>query len=374
MSAKLICSNINKEVQTEMRQLIKVLCVVLFGIICLSVIVKADNYTSFKAQEEFEKTVLDLLKSNSLEELRELTESIPDCQYLEDGTTPPLCTFNRTDGKDFITHVFQSAFRWDYKDFTVVNIDVAIQEGFDRLYSYLFRDYYTTLDVEKYRKFYDRFRGTWLAERAEQSMIRVWQKGDFLDKYSRFSFVNGRRLFTTIYVSDILGIGAFKYVSRGISMDLHLYNGGSGRVREILDEMKYQAQKLDALNLFQKVLHAWFYSIVSYEGWDDTEHEYYQDTKQERMYKYLDEAGWDMFGKVGMKSNAWERHTIKLNVFACRRVFSHRDVHDPEKICSAFEKGAEKYGFYYPPHVEPSIEKQIEEVQNQFKEKYMLAL
>ncbi len=357
-----------------MKQLVKTLCIVIFGIICLSVIAKADNYTSYKAQQEFEKTVLDLLKSNSLEELKELTESIPNCEYLEDGTTPPLCTLDRIDGKDFVTHVFQRNFKWEYKDFTVVNVDVAIYEGFERLYSYLYRDFYRTLDIKKYQSFYNRFRDTWLAERAEKAMIKIWQRGDTMDKYTRFSCLTGERIFTTIYLSEKLSIGTFKYVSREISMDLHLYNGGSGRLRTILNEMKNQAQKLDALDLFQRVLHEWFYSIVSYEGWDDGEQEYYKGSKQERMYKYLDREGWDVFGKVGMKSNAWERHTIKLNIYACRRVLSHKDVYDPEKICSAFEQGAEKYGFYYPPYVEPTFEESLQEIQDKFTEKYMTAL
>lgn len=356
-----------------MKQLTKVLCVVLFSILGLSVIAKADNRTSFNAQKEFEKQVVDLLKSNSLEELKELTESVPNCEYLEDGTTPPLCTLDRTDGKDFVIHVFQRTFPRQYNDFTVVNIDVALYEGFEKLYSYLYKDYCRTLDIEKYQKFYNRFRDTWLADRAEKTMIRIWQRGDFLDKYSDFSCVTGERLFTTIYVSDKIGIGAFKYVSSGIVMNLHIYDGANGRVNKILSEMKRQAKKLNALDLFQKVLHEWFYSIVSYEGWDEGEKEYYKGTKQERMYKFLDEDGWDAFGKAGIKPDSWERHTIKLNILACRRVLSYnKNVYNPEKICSAFEKGAEKYWFYFPPYEEPSIDVQIEEIQKQLNEQLFM--
>lgn len=358
-----------------MKQLTKVLCVVFFSILGLSVIAKADSSSSYKAQQEFEKQVLELLKSNNLNELKELTESIPDCDYSVDGTLPQLCTLDRTDGKDFVTHVFQRSFQREYQDFTIANIDVAIYEGFEKLYSYLFKDYYRTLDIEKYQQFYNRFRDTWLAERAEKTLIRIWQRGDSLDKYSDFSCVTGERLFTTIYVSDKLGIGAFKYVSSGIVMNLHIYDGANGRVNTILKEMKRQAKKLDALDLFQKVLHEWFYSIVSYEGWDEGEKEYYKGTKQERMYKFLDEDGWDAFGKAGIKPDSWERHTIKLNILACRRVLSYnKEIYNPEKICSAFEKGAEKYWFYFAPPVEPSIEEKIDEINAQFKEKYMLPL
>ena len=357
-----------------MTKLTKVLCVAIFSIFALNVVAKADQSTSYDAQKEFKAKVLDSLKSNNLEELEEYINTIPDCEYSEDGTVPPLCTFDRMDGKDFVVHVYQRSFKAERKDFTVVNIDVALYEGLERLYSSLYKENYRTLNVDNYKNFYNRFRKTWLAERVEKTIIRIWQRGDTMDKYTRFSCLTGERLFTTIYLSDKLGIGAFKYVSNGISMDLHIYNGGSGRVRTILNEMKYQAKKLDALDLFQKVLHEWFYSIVSYEGWDEGEKEYYQGTKQDRMYRYLDEEGWDAFGKAGIKSNAWERHTIKLNILACRRVLSFKDVGDPEKICSKFEKGAEKYGFYYTPYVEPSIEEKIEEINTQFKEKYMMAL
>ncbi|MBO4707983.1 MAG: hypothetical protein J5594_05465 [Elusimicrobiaceae bacterium] len=357
-----------------MKQLKQVLCVIMLCILGLSVIAKADNITSLKAQQEFEKKVLELLKSNSLEELREYTESIPDCVYLEDGTVPPLCTVNRIDKRDFVTHVFHRSIERGYKDFTVVNIDAALYGGFESFYSYLYNDFYKTLDVSKYRNFYSRFRNSWLSEKVEKTMIRIWQKGDFFDKYNHFSCVTGETLFTTIYISYIIGIDPFKYVNRGILMNTHVYNGGSERVYRILIEMKRKASNLDALDLFQEVLHEWFYSIISYEGWDKTEMEYYKGTKQEFMYKFLSEFGWNAFGKAGIKPSSWERHTIKLNVRACRTVLGYKKLYNLEKICSDFENGAEKYGFYYPPYVEPSIEEKIEEINTQFKEKYMMAL
>ncbi len=355
-----------------MKQLMKILCIVMLSILGLSIIAKA---ATSKAQREFEEKVLDLLKSNSLEELQEYIESIPDCTYLEDGTVPPLCTLNRMDNRDFVTHTFHGSIEYDgYKDFTVVNIDAALHRGFESLYTYLYDEYYRTLDISKYRNFYSRFRNTWLSEKVEKTMIKLWQKGDFLDKYNYFSCVTGETLFTTIYVSYIIGLDPFKYVGKKILMNLYTYDGGNERVYKILSEMKQKAKKLDAMNLFQEVLHEWFYSIISYEEWDKTEMGYYQGTKQERMYRFFDEVGWDAFGKVGIKSTSWERHVIKLNILSCRRVLEYKQVYNFDKICSAFEKGAEKYGFYYPPYVEPSIEEKIEGINTQFKEKYMMAL
>ena len=357
-----------------MKKLIKALCVAILSILALNGVAKADQSTSYNAQQEFRAKVLDLLKLNDIKELETYINAIPDCEYIDGNAIQDICTFDRIDDRNFVTHVYQRSFKIERKDFTVVNIDVALYDAFESLYSYLYRQNYRTLDIEKYKNFYNRFRGTWLEDRVEKTIIRIWQRGDTMDKYTRFSCLTGERLFTTIYLSDKLGIGAFKYVSDGISMDLHIYNGASGRVRTILNEMKHQAKKLNALDLFQKVLHAWFYSIISYEGWDEGEKEYYQGTKQDRMYRYLDEEGWDAFGKAGIKPNSWERHTIKLNILACRRVLSHKNVGNPEKICSAFEKGAEKYWFYFPPYEEPSIEDQIAEIQTQFQEKYVLPL
>ena len=119
-------------------------------------------------------------------------------------------------------------------------------------------------------------------------------------------------------------------------------------------------------------MHDWFYSLVGSESWDDTEHEYYKGSKQKRMYKFFNEEGWNAFARVGFKSNKWERHTMTLYVKACRRVLTKDDVYDVEKTCSAFENGAEKYGFYYPPYVEPSIEVQVEEVQKQIEEQLFM--
>ena len=209
--------------------------------------------------------------------------------------------------------------------------------------------------LDKYKNFYGRFHDSWLSEKLEKSMIRIWQKGDFLSKYNHFSCVTGETLFTTIYISNIIGLDPFKYVDKKILMNLYAYDGGNERVYKVLSEMKRKASELDAQDLFQTVLHEWFYSIVSYEGWDKSEVEYYKGMKQKRMYKFLNELGWDAFGKVGIQPSKWEKHTVSLYVKACPRVLGD------EKTCAAFEKGATKYGFYTPvtEKVENAVEKEI---------------
>ena len=109
-----------------MKKLTKVLSIVVFSILTLTVVTKADHISSYNAQQEFRAKVLDLLKANDLEQLEEYFNSIPDCEYSEDGTVPPLCTFDRIDGKDFVVHSYQRAFKTERKDFTSVNMDGAL--------------------------------------------------------------------------------------------------------------------------------------------------------------------------------------------------------------------------------------------------------
>ena len=348
-----------------MKQLIKVLCVVMLSIFVLSVIAKADYPSSVAKQKEVDAQIMTLLESNNLEQLKEYIDSIPDCKYLEDKQTPEFCTFDRIDGKCYMVHVFNKDFQWKERDFTAVSIESGIYTALKRIYSTSYHKDSRTFDINTYRDFYNRYRATWLSERVEKILINIWQKGDFLDKYSDFSAMSGQSIYTTLYVSRELGLPTYKYASSEVSYDLYVPQARRGRFHTILNEMKRKSKETNSPELLKGVVGKWFDSLISSELWDKTEQEYYKGKKQERMYRMFNEEGWDMFAEAGVTPNDWRIHSITLYVRACRRVLKN------EKICSAFEEGAAKHGFYIPPEkIAEQQEQELNEAINRTSGKF----
>lgn len=337
-----------------MKKIIKILCIFVFSIFNFSVFAWADYALSVAKQKELDAKVLELLKSNNLEELEEYINSIPDCVYSEDGQVPDICTFDRIDGKDFTTHALQSGFRWEHKNFTAITPDAALYDAFKTIYSISYHKNYRTLDIDTYRDFYNRYKGTWLNDRVEKTLVRMWQKGDFLTKYNNsFSCMTGETIYTTIYISHMLKFSSiYKYSSPEITFATTVVNAGRGRLHSILNEMKRKSNETNTNWLLNIVVSSWFDSLIASEQWDRTEQNYYKGKKQQRMYDMFNEEGWDMFANAGLTPTDWQKHTVTLYVKACRRVIGD------EKKCAAFEEGAAKYGFYIPPEV---IEKEIAE-------------
>ena len=338
-----------------MKQLIKVVSVFIFSIFLFSVVAHADYASSFAKQKEMDELVLELLQENALDQLEQYIHSIPDCATSQEGQAVDICTFDNTDGQNFVTHVLQRGFSLEHQDYNVVSPDVSLYEGLQRIYLSLYHKNPRTLDIGNYKDFYKRYKGSWLNDRVEQILIRIWQKGGFLGKYSNFSCLTGETIYNTLYLSYMLELdNMYKYVSSEISFDLGGFTGGRGRLRTILIEMKRASDETDSDWLLKSVAASWFESLISPESWDKTEQEFYQGKKQKRMYDMFNEEGWDMFANAGLTPTKWQQHAITLYARACNKVIKD------EKKCSAFQNGAAKYGFYtLPVQIEDKVTQQL---------------
>ncbi|MBO7605616.1 MAG: hypothetical protein J6S61_04035 [Elusimicrobiaceae bacterium] len=326
-----------------MKQLIKIICIFIISIFVFSVIAQADYSSSVKKQKELNTEVMELLKANNLDKLREYIYGIKDCGISEDGQTPEFCTFDRIDGKDFVTHVLQGGFRVEHKNFTIVSPDIALYEALKRYYISSYKSDPRTFNLNNYSDFYSHYKNTWLKDITEKVIIKMWQRGDFFDKYSNFSCMTGVNIYTTVYISHLLKFDSiFKYTSPEISFNMTGPTACRGRLHTILNEMKRKADETNSHDLLKQVVSSWFNSLSTPEIWDETEQQYYKGKKQQRMYDMFNEEGWDMFAGASLTPTAWQKHTITLYVHSCMRVIN--DV----KRCSAFEQGAIKHGFYTP--------------------------
>ena len=197
-------------------------------------------------------------------------------------------------------------------------------------------------------------------------MTQLWQPGTELRKYDGFSAMTGKHIFTTLYVSWYSGFDSmYKYISPSIKFDKQVYGGGKNRLRTILREMKQASQELNAPYLLYSAKRSWLDYLLSSENFDDEEVAYYQGIKRKRMFEFFDEEGWGMFAEKEMPPSHWERHTVRLYILSCPRSY-------PQELCDQFEKGAIKYGYYFPPVPEPTPEEIVEKINTDFQEKFML--
>ncbi len=373
-----------------MKKLIKVLSIVILGVMGLSLFASAGS-PSYNYKREFQDTIKNLLGLKNFSQLQEYVNSIPDCYIQEnDKSQQPLCTMDRIDGNDFVAHaLFGNRYNSEYKNFNVINVDFEIADALESLYMNKYNSQNARkLNVKQYNDFYKIFRNTWLQEDIEHLLMKVWQKGEnsFMDRYSNFEMMTGKTIFNTLYLSKELKFdNIYKYVSPEIFMtpyeqdpifknhiNFQKLNNRRNKLHTILNEMKRGAEEKKSKNLLSEVVGHWFDSIIFPEQWgDEAEKEYYKGTKQKQMYLLLNEEGWKMFGENGLVSNDNQKHIITLNVKACRRVLNNKSdsyeskIMDKEKICSAFEKGAEKYGFYISPEkIAEQQEKELTEAIN----------
>ena len=280
------------------------------------------------------------MKNNDLNQLKEYVESIPDCSNFSKEEEPEICTDDRTDGLDFLWHIWKMGLK---KDEGKVKIDAGLYTSLSNLYTKLYGENPRVWNYNNYLDFYNRYKNTWLKERVELIMTQFWQRGSIFNKYKGFSGMTGKNIYTTLYISDKLNFGnVYKYVSPEIKLDKYTHGGGKNWLRSILNEMKEKSTETNSPKLLNNIISSWFDSIISPEQWDKTEQEFYQGIKQKRMYEMLDEKGWDMFANVGLVPSKWSKNTVTLYVHSCMRVMKK------EKVCSSFEQGAIKYGFYTP--------------------------
>ncbi len=351
-----------------MKQWTKILYVSIFSILIFTTSAKA-GYENYLMQKEFKTKVFSLIKSNDFERLKQYLDSVPDCDYSQQLQSPIICTLDRIDRKGFITHIWQRGFKKkEYDNFITVSIDASIYEALESLYLNLYGNLPAKLNIHNYKNFYNRFRNTWLSENAEKILIGIWQKGSFMNKYTNFDSMTGESIFTTLYLSKELELdNIFKYVSGEIAMDINSFNYRNKRLYSILKEMERKSKLLNSKELLAKVLNSWFNSIITPESWDKTEQEFYEGKKQKCMYTTLNEKGWEFFASNFVPTD-WQKHVITLNVKSCRRVLKD------EKVCSAFEEGAKKYGFYKAPQTEQAkqiIEEKFNEIQDQMQGKIL---
>ncbi len=321
--------------------------ILIIGMFC-SVNAMSGVTTCSEVQSEFNAKVLELLESNKLERLKEYTESIPDCVELTDkNELSTICTNDRTDGKDFLWHVWKKGLN---KNKNIVGIDAGIYTALGVLYRKLYKAEPNIWNRENYYNFYKRYKYTWLQDTVELIFIQLWQRGSIFKKWDGFSGMTGRHIYTTLYISSMLGFDSiYKYISPEIKLDKDIYGGGRNWLRSILSEMKEKSDEFKDPNLLLTIKSDWFDSIMINEK-DNEERNYYQGIKGKRKFEMLNESGWDMFMEGGFEPTNWEKHAVTLNVRACPHVHNLQ-------VCESFKKGAIKYGFYTPPEV---IEKQLE--------------
>lgn len=318
------------------------------------------------AQKKFNEQLVELLKNNDLAQAQALMQSVPDCPKDDSQeSSPAFCTHDRADGFGFVHHVLKRHAITDKIKFDVVSVEAGLYEGLNALY----RQYYQVSPKEynknNYRRFYGKYRGTWMAPYVEQVEAFLWQQGMTYDLQNGFSARNGQGIYTTLYISFQSGFdNLYQYVSPEVRLDKYTRSCGRLRLQTILAEMKKRSEETNSPDLLLVLKNAWLNSILKPEWGNATESAFYQGQKQELMYRMLNEEGWALFADLSKNLSKVQRHNIGLYVRACPR------SHDPE-TCEAFEQGATKYGFYIPPikHVEPTKKEMIQEVKNQLDEK-----
>ena len=330
-----------------MKSISKFVVVLIIGV-CCSVNVMGITTLS-QVQSEFNAKVLELLENNDLEQLKEYTQSIPDCvEPGEENETPEICTNDRTDGRNFLWHIWKKGLK---RSENVIEIDAGIYTALGVFYRKLYKAEPTVWNRANYYDFYKRYKNTWLQDNVELMFTQLWQRGSIFKKWDGFSGMTGRHIYTTLYISSMLGFDSmYKYVSSEIRLDKDVYGGGKNWLRSILYEMKQKSDEFKGEDLLLTIKRDWLDSILIGE-FNAEERNYYKGVKTKRMFEMLNEKGWDMFMEDGLEPSKWEKHAVTLNIRACPK------VHKAE-VCKSFEKGAIKYGFYIPPEV---IEEQLEQ-------------
>ena len=328
--------------------------------------VAASPTGSYLAQEQFNAQVLDLLKQHDLTGLKDLMDRVPDCVLPEqDEIIPEVCTNDRTDGYDFIRHIWKKGTKPGQVRLNIVDVDGGLYDSLRSLYWYLYQADPRNFHKEFYRDFYNRYKQTWLRAYIEVILTQLWQRGTTYEKLSGFSAMTGKHIYTTLYVSQQLGFDSiYQYISPGVRLDKYVNGGGRNWLRSILTEMKQASEETNTPELLRAVKTAWFTSILESEWYDEAERQYYQGIKQKRMFELLNEDGWAMFADLAPALPKWQRHNIGVYIRACGHLYS-------AAVCEAFENGAVKYGFYTPPvqYTEPTKEEMIEEIKTQLQEK-----
>ena len=351
----------------------KYLCLMLLSIFVCPVAVMASTQGSIREQSIFKDRIFEMLKRQDLNAIKDYVNSIPDCDLSynkeeeDTSSSDPVCTMDRINGKSFLWHVWQKGYNKESYRFNLIETDAGLYEALGNYYRSLYHVEPRKFDVKLYKDFYNRFINTWLQERVELILTQLWQSGTIYKKWEGFSGMTGKNIYTTLYISNKLGFkNIFRYIDPEVKMDKHVKIGTkSSRLNTILKEMKQTSEETDAPELLPKVVNSWFNSIISPELWDKTEQEYYKGKKQENMYRTLNEEGWDIFADAGLTPDDWQIHTVTLYVRACDRVLGNKE------ICSAFEAGATKYGFYVPPQkIEEQVEQEVAETVDRTSAKF----
>lgn len=330
-----------------MKNIYKIVVTFIIGMGCAINAMSGMSYSS-QAQAEFNAQVLRFLENNELAQLKEYMESIPDCEDVTDANEAPICTNDRTDGKNFLWHIWKRGLN---KKENVVEVDAGIYMALGVFYKKLYKTEPEVWNRRNYYNFYKRYKDTWLQENIELIFTQLWQRGSIFKKWEGFSGMTGQRIYTTLYISSMLGFESmYKYVSPEIKLDKQVYGGGRNWLHSILYEMKQKSDELKGNDLLLTIKRDWLDSILIGE-FNAEERDYYKGVKTKKMFEMLNEKGWDMFMEGGLEPSEWEKHVVALNIRACPR------VHKPE-VCKSYEKGAVKHGFYIPPEV---IEEQLEQ-------------
>lgn len=385
----------------------KYLLLIMLSICICPGIVMASSLGSIRKQAAFRDKALELLKQQDLDALKDYVDSIPDCnlsynvnqeqinnqdEIASEGNalqeideeesaqefvvqnnpqSDQVCTMDRIDGKAFLYRVWQKGVSRERFRFDLIETDAGLYDSLGNYYRFLYNAEPRNFNIKFYRDFYNRFRDTWLQSRVELVLTNLWQPGTIYRKWSGFSAMTGKNIYTTLYVSWLVGIDICKYIDPEIKMDKYIYGGGRDRLRTILREMKQKSEETNTPELLRYIKRLWYHSI-SYNESDEAEKEYYQGKKHTKKYELLSDGGWDMFSDVldGLTGETLrrEKHNIKVDIWNCVRI-----TEKPE-LCESFEQGAIKNGFYTAPieYVEPSIEEKLQEMQNQINEKLFM--
>lgn len=338
--------------------------------------IMANTQGSVIAQMDFRYRVLEFLKQKDFDGLKDYVDSVPNCDlsYNKDEEqeaeySDPVCTMDRINGKSFLWHVWQKGYNKESYRFNIIEIDAGLYDSLANYYRFLYNAEPRDFDLKSYRNFYNRFLDTWLQERVELILTNLWQPGTIYRKWDGFSAMTGKNIYTTLYISYKLGMGICKYIDDEIKLDKYVYGGGRDRLRTILKEMKQKSEETNTPELFRYIQRLWYHSIAYNEA-DEAEKEYYQGKKHRKMFELLSEDGWDMFAGMldGITGETLrrEKHNISVDIRACQRIMQKQE------LCDSFEQGAIRNGFYIPPYVEPSIEEQVQEMQNQLNERLFM--
>ena len=370
-----------------MMKLKKCLYLAVLSICSCSCFLMASTEGSIKAQAEFKENILELLKQKDFDAIKEYIQGIPDCDLtykavedikddtevnpliLEEVRANPVCTMDRINGKSFLWHVWQKGYNKEMFRFDIIEIDGGLYDALGNYYRFLYHAEPKDLNLKLYRNFYNRFIDTWLQERVELILTNLWQPGTIYRKWDGFSSMTGQNIYTTLYISYMLGFESVtKYVDPEIKLDKNIFGGGKDRLRTILKEMKQKSDETNTPQLLQYIKRSWYHSIAYSES-DQKEKEYYQGKKHRKMFELLSGNGWEMFSDIldGVTGENLrrEKHNIKVDIRNCLRIMQNAEV------CDSFEKGAIKNGFYTPPveYVEPTMKEKMKEMQNQIQEK-----